>query len=134
MSVEVVIHDGALGEAAPLEAGGHGASISFEGVVRPDENGRPIRALDYEAYRPMADRMLQELGTRALEKFGVLRVRVEHSTGRVDAGRCSFRLQIVGAHRAECLDATAWFIDAMKRDVPIWKTPVHAGAQEGAAS
>jgi molybdopterin synthase catalytic subunit len=51
---------------------------------------------------------------------------VEHSRGRVAAGECSFRLRVAASHRPEALRAVEEFIDRMKRDVPIWKTPVYA--------
>ena len=38
-----------------------GASVEFVGIVRADEDGRPISALDYEAYEPMAERMMARL-------------------------------------------------------------------------
>jgi molybdopterin synthase catalytic subunit len=42
----------------------------------------------------------------------------------VEGGQCSFRLQVASAHRAEALAAMTEFIDRLKRDVPIWKSPV----------
>jgi molybdopterin synthase catalytic subunit len=95
--------------------------VVFEGVIRPTEGGRAIRAISYDAYRPMADRQLHDLGTEALERFGLMRMMIEHSIGRVEAGRVSFRLTVCAAHRAPALAGMAWFIDRMKEDVPIWK-------------
>lgn len=125
MSVEVVIIDGPLPPAPPgaPESGDVGAVLVFEGVVRGLEGDRTIDALDYEAYRPMAERQMERLARALLVAFGVTSVRVEHSVGRVPVGRCSLRLTIRSAHRAQALAAAAAFIDALKRDVPIWKRP-----------
>ena len=125
MSVGVVIVDGPLGpaEATPGLGAGQGAFVVFEGVVRPDEAGRPISGLVYQAYRPMAARQLEELAGAAVRQYRLLGVRVEHSEGFVPVGRASFRLTVWSEHRAEALAAMGWFIDAMKRDVPIWKQP-----------
>jgi molybdopterin synthase catalytic subunit len=107
-----------------LPCAGAGAVISFEGRVRPLEDGRTIAALDYEIYEPMARQMLARLAEELVARFGLLALRVEHSYGRVEVGRCSFRLQVAAAHRQEALAAMACFIDRLKEDVPIWKTAV----------
>jgi molybdopterin synthase catalytic subunit len=130
MSVEVIITDGALNAAPEWRPLGAGAVVSFAGVVRPLEDGQPIAGLRYEMYEPMAQQELERLAQRASEQFGVLSVRVEHSRGFVAAHECSFRLQVGAAHRQAALEAAAWFIDAMKRDVPIWKRAVIADRPE----
>lgn len=123
MTITVTISDGALavGEARPCD--GAGAWVSFEGIVRGDEAGRPISALVYETYEPMAQRVLTSLGEELASRHGLLAVHVEHSRGRVAVGGCSFRLSIASAHRKEALAAMDEFIDRMKRDAPIWKRP-----------
>jgi len=123
MSVRVTIVDGPIGPAEPWRVDGAGAHLCFEGTVRPSEDAAPIDGLDYEVYDPMASRMLKDLATQAIERFGVLAVEVTHSRGYVAAGRCSFRLRVASAHRREGIDALDSFIAEMKRDVPIWKTP-----------
>lgn len=130
MSVEVIITEGALDAAPEWRPPGAGAVVSFEGVVRPLEDGQPIAGLRYEVYEPMAQQELERLAQQAIERFGVLAVRVEHSRGMVAVQECSFRLQVCAEHRQAALEATAWFIDAMKRDVPIWKRAVIADSPE----
>jgi len=126
--IDVRIVDGPLEpatEAWPAAAGA-GAVLTFEGIARPTEDGRPIVALDYEAYEPMASRMLSRLAEHAIGRTGVLAVSVEHSVGRVPVGARSFRLRIASEHRKEGLAATDEYIDALKRDVPLWKRAVFA--------
>ncbi|MSR34866.1 MAG: molybdenum cofactor biosynthesis protein MoaE [Phycisphaerales bacterium] len=102
-----------------------GATVVFEGVVRANEAGRLIRALSYEAYEPMATNSLTELARDILCKHALIAITVEHSRGEVAAGERSFRLAIDCAHRKEALAAMDEFIDRMKRDVPIWKSPIY---------
>jgi len=102
-----------------------GATVVFEGIVRTDEAGRAIRALSYEAYEPMATNSLTELARDILSKHALIAITVEHSRGEVAAGERSFRLTIDSAHRKEALAAMDEFIDRMKRDVPIWKSPIY---------
>lgn len=126
MSVFIEIVRGALKPVRLAFAKGTGAFVAFEGVVRGQENGKDIRALDYQIYEPMASKQLQLLAEAMQKEFGVLAVSVWHSKGRVGVGKVSFRLVVESAHRAEALEATGEFIDRMKRDVPIWKKPVFA--------
>jgi len=126
MSVRVHIHNGPLGLAASQRYVGAGAVVCFEGIVRPDEDGQPIQALEYEVYHAMAERMLRELCNKTLQQFGLIAIEVEHSAGVVPVHECSFRLSIASAHRAEAIRATEWFITRMKESVPIWKRAVSA--------
>jgi molybdopterin synthase catalytic subunit len=123
MNIQVHITDGPLGETRPEWEMpiGPGAVLRFDGVARPSENGRPISALIYEAYQPMAERMLRRIAEQVAAKHGLLGLCVEHSTGRVPVGHCSLVVRIAAAHRAEALAAMGEFIDLLKRDVPIWK-------------
>jgi len=130
MSVRVEIVPRPLDAAAPNPQSDAGAILQFEGVVRPTEDGRPLLALEYEAYRPMANNMLGDLARRVLEEHGLTAVTVEHSTGTVRVGERSFRLVIASPHRGPALNAMASFIDRMKQAVPIWKRPVFATAPE----
>ncbi|MCB9838005.1 MAG: molybdenum cofactor biosynthesis protein MoaE [Phycisphaeraceae bacterium] len=123
MSVRVTIIEGPLPrpEHATDASGLVGAGVVFDGVVRAEEGDATIAALEYEAYRPMADHELERLARRMLDKHGLLAIDVWHSVGTVPVGAVSFRLDIRSAHREEALAAMDEFIDAMKRDVPIWK-------------
>lgn len=126
MSTAVHILEGPLGESVPWEHhNGAGALFVFEGIARPTEEGEPIAALDYEAYQPMAERQLQRLGEDIVARHGLLGLCVEHSVGRVYASECSFRLRIASRHRKEGIAAMDEFIDRMKQDVPLFKTPVY---------
>lgn len=115
-----------LAPSVAHELSGAGAILVFEGVVRGREADRDIVALDYQAYEPMATNMLRQLAERICQESDLLAVDVTHSRGRVAVGECSFRLVVRSRHRKEGLRAMDWFIDQMKQDVPIWKSPVYA--------
>lgn len=125
MSVEIDLIEGPLPNAEPWTVAGAGALLTFEGVVRPTEDNRELAALVYESYPPMTERELTRLAERTLVEHGLLAIRVEHSTGRVPAGACSFRLRIASRHRAEGIAATDAFIHEMKHIVPLWKVVEH---------
>jgi molybdopterin synthase catalytic subunit len=126
-AIEVTIREGPLPARAPgCPPAGAGAELVFEGIVRDREGDELIRALDYNAYEPMAQTMLRRLAEELATRLGLLGVGVEHSRGRIPVGQRSFRLVIAAPHRKEALAAMDEFIDRMKRDVPIWKHPVWA--------
>lgn len=126
MDIDVHITDGPLPAVDPAPPDpAAGAVLSFDGIVRPREEDREIVALDYEAYEPMAGRELRTLAEDVARRHGVLAIHARHSRGRVGVGECSFWLRVASRHRKEGIAALDEFIDRMKRDVPIWKTPVY---------
>jgi molybdopterin synthase catalytic subunit len=127
MTIAVSIVDGPLPPAQPWAAPGAGAVLTFEGIVRPTEDGAAIVAIDYDSYRPMAQTMLEELAAAVLAAHGLEGISVEHAVGKVSVGEISFRLRLASEHRAEGLAAAADFISRMKEDVPLFKTPLEAG-------
>ncbi|MCP3906155.1 MAG: molybdenum cofactor biosynthesis protein MoaE [Planctomycetes bacterium] len=107
----------------PQPAGGE---CVFLGRTREEvhpEHGRLVR-LSYEAYRPMAERVLHDLARRAVERFGCLAVRLHHALGEVPPGDASVLVQVVAGHRGESFDACRFLIDALKSEAPIWKREV----------
>ena len=123
-SATVSITSGPLAPASPWSAEEVGAVLTFEGVVRPTEDGAPIDALEYDAYGPMAESMLAELAEEMVAVHGLTAISVEHAVGTVAVGEISFRLRIASPHRAEGLAAAGEFITKMKQDIPLFKVPV----------
>lgn len=126
----VTFVQGPLGPTEVPLAPGTGARVEFAGVVRAIEGDGVVASLEYEAFRPMADRQLRELGAELLATFGLLSISCEHSLGRVAVGAVSFRLVVDAHHNKEAIAAMSIFIDRMKADVAIWKRPIWAGTHE----
>lgn len=128
MTIRVAIIDGPITAAdvgLPADVSGHaGAIVRFDGVVRDREDGRPLAALEYTVYEPMAARELERLARETRDRYGLKAITALHSRGRVPAGQTSFVLVVAAAHRREALAATGEFIERLKQDVPIWKSPV----------
>ncbi len=98
-----------------------GARVEFTGVVRGEEDGRRIAALEYEAYTPMAERLmraiLDDLGRQHPCRF----VRVTHRVGLVPVGEAAIHVEAAAPHRGAALAMVAEFMNRLKQDVPIWK-------------
>jgi molybdopterin synthase catalytic subunit len=112
-------------ERRVVEGRGIGGVVIFTGVVRPDRTrGGRVRALRYEAYRPLALRELRRLETEARDRWGDLRIRVVHRVGIVPVGETSVLVAVGAPHRAAAFAACRFLIDRLKSEVPIWKSDV----------
>jgi molybdopterin converting factor subunit 1 len=106
---------------AGVKAGADGAVVVFDGIVRDNSRGRRTIYLDYEAYEEMAVKELEALAEQALAKFDIRDLVVFHRLGRMYVGETSVLIVVASAHRAAAFDACRWFIDTLKKTVPIWK-------------
>lgn len=100
-----------------------GAECIFLGRTRKEQDARhgDLTRLSYDAYKPMAERVLRELAEVAAARFECLHVRLHHSVGIVPVGEASVLVQVVTGHRGEAFEACRFLIDALKSRAPIWK-------------
>jgi len=128
MRRELTITAGPIDEAVLLRARvvphTMGAVVHFLGFVRGDEQGRPITALEYEAFERMARHQFDLLFDQAEKSWPLDSIRLVHRVGRVKAGEASLWVEVIAPHRAEAFAAAQFLIDEMKRVVPIWKKPI----------
>jgi molybdopterin molybdotransferase len=126
VNIEVQLTDAPIAQdILPLSpAGAHGAFVEFRGIVRGQERGQPLAALEYEAYAKMALREIRRLLESIAERHPCLGVRVIHRTGVVPAGETAVYVGVTAIHRAEGLALIGEFLDRVKQDVPIWKRGV----------
>lgn len=104
-----------------LKSPGDGAVVVFEGIVRNHSGGRKTLYLEYEAYEPMAIRMMEEIGVEVKQKFPIDAVGMIHRTGRLEIGETSVAIIVTSAHRHAAFEACHYAIDELKRRAPIWK-------------
>jgi MoaE-MoaD fusion protein len=106
-----------------------GAIVVFEGVVRNNANGKPVRFLEYEAYEPMALKKLEEIGLQAKKDFDIRDIAVIHRLGHMNIGECSIVIAVASAHRGAAFDACRFAIDTINKIVPIWKKEFYEDGQ-----
>jgi molybdopterin synthase catalytic subunit/molybdopterin converting factor small subunit len=102
-------------------AGDVGGVVIFWGVVRNREEDRPIRALEYTAYREMAEHQFRKTIDEAKRRWPLSRVRVVHRLGEISVGEASLLVRVEAAHRGEAFAAAQFIIDELKQKVPVWK-------------
>ena len=98
-----------------------GAALLFWGVVRNQNDGRPVSHLEYSAYAEMAEREMRRIADEARERFGTGRIRVVHRTGKLAIGEASVAIAVASPHRAEAYEASRYVIEQLKQRVPVWK-------------
>ncbi|MEX2117742.1 MAG: molybdenum cofactor biosynthesis protein MoaE [Bacteroidota bacterium] len=93
----------------------------FIGTTRNHSGGRNVTLLEYEAYEPMAVRLMEQIEISAREKWPLQKVALVHRLGRVPVGEASVVVAVSSAHRKEAFEACRFLIDTLKKEVPIWK-------------
>ena len=121
MEIEIQITSQPIGEKTSPLSDRTGARAEFSGIVRGEEDGRAIAALEYEAYSPMAERVMREIITKIGRQHPCLFVRVIHRTGIVPIGETAIYICATARHRAEAFAMLTEFMNRLKQDVPIWK-------------
>ncbi len=111
---------------------GAGAVVTFLGVVRGDNLGRPVDYLEYEAYPEMAETRLQQVVEEARERWPKIRqMAVVHRVGHLLLGEVAVLIAVSAAHRDDgAFEAARYAIDRIKEIVPIWKKEGWADGEE----
>ena len=125
----------ALLSAEPLDVTAHldaveeptaGAVTTFIGRVRdhdPDAS-TPVIALEYSAH-PDAEATLRRIASDAIGDTGSI-VAVSHRIGRLEVGDIAVVIAVASPHRAEAFEVCRGVIEAIKRELPVWKRQVEA--------
>ncbi len=98
-----------------------GALASFTGIVRDNFEGRPVLQLEYEAYAPMAEKVMREIGSGLRERFAIGAVAIAHRTGTLAVGEASVVIVVSAPHRRAALAACSEAIEEVKCRLPVWK-------------
>lgn len=120
----VILSEEPIQVAQTVFKAGEGAEAQFLGVVRGTEDHKTISGIDYSAYLPMAEKMLQDLVERGQREHGPHRVFIQHRLGFVAAEQPSIVIRVRTKHSAESFELCYWYLKEIKTSVPIWKRAV----------
>ena len=93
LTADPISEDDAIAAVEGAEAG---AVVSFRGVVRNHDGGRPVKCLSYTA----------------------------HPTGTLQIGDVALVCAVSAAHRRQAFTVCSELVDRIKAGVPIWKEQV----------
>ncbi|TBR59600.1 molybdopterin synthase [Westiellopsis prolifica IICB1] len=100
----------------------NGAVVVMSGTVRNQTDGKPVIALEYQAYEPMALRVFYQIAAEIRQKWtDVNCVVIHHRIGHLRIGEISVLVAVGCPHRSEAFEACRDVIDTLKHNAPIWK-------------
>ncbi len=98
-----------------------GGVVTFEGRVRNRHEGRKVKRLFYEAFIPMAEKVLQELMEEIKREWPDVSIKCRHRIGTLEIGEVAVAIVAWAPHRKEAFLACEAMINRIKQRVPIWK-------------
>jgi molybdopterin synthase catalytic subunit len=98
-----------------------GAQVVMIGCVRDHAEGQGVESLEYEAYVPMAEKVIAGIVDEVQAQWPGVRAAVHHRTGHLAIGDRAVVVATSAAHRQDAFDACQRIIDRLKEDAPIWK-------------
>jgi len=98
-----------------------GALAVFEGWIRDHNEGQEVERLEYEVYRPVAEKEGAKIIYEALARFSITHAICIHREGLLELGDCAVIVCVSAAHRGAAFDACRYIIDQTKIRLPIWK-------------
>jgi len=98
-----------------------GALVVFEGWIRDHNEGQQVERLEYEVYRPLAEKEGAKIIGEALARFDVSHATCIHREGLLELEEIAVIVCVSAAHRGAAFDACRYIIDQAKTRLPIWK-------------
>ncbi len=103
----------------------HGGQPLFMGTVRNENEGRAVSGVTYEAFAPLAEKILSEIAKTAARRHNA-KVAAAHRLGQLKVGEVSVIVCASSPHRAEAFAACREIIEEIKRRLPVWKKEHYA--------
>ncbi len=103
-----------------------GAVVTFTGICRGDESGRPLAAMTLEHFPEMAEAEIARHVDEALQRWPLLGVTVIHRYGRLTPGEEIVLVVTAASHRHEAFAAAEFLMDYLKTRAPFWKQVEYA--------
>ena len=108
-----------------------GALVTFTGICRGDENGRPLTAMTLEHYPDMAEAEIVRHVEAAQRRWPLLGVTVIHRFGRLTPGEDIVLVIAAASHRQDAFAAAEFLMDYLKTRAPFWKQVEYAPGKTG---
>ena len=96
----------------------------FLGTTRNHSKGKRVVRLEYEAYEPMALKLMLNIESEIRSRWGIHKISILHRIGCVPVTEASVAIAVSASHRKEAFEACRYAIDQLKKNVPIWKKEI----------
>lgn len=105
-----------------------GAHSIFLGQIRNDIiDDKEVIAIEYKAYKEMAEAKLHEIREEAFNKFELTCLHIYHSLGNVKVGEISLFVFTSSVHRNDAIKACEEIVERIKKEVPVWGREIFEG-------
>ncbi|MBN9655783.1 molybdenum cofactor biosynthesis protein MoaE [Halobacillus sp. GSS1] len=98
-----------------------GAINTFIGTVREFTKGKRTLYLEYETYKEMAEKKLEQIAAEIEEQWPSAQVVIAHRVGRLAITDIAVMIAVSTPHRNDSYEASRYAIERIKEIVPIWK-------------
>lgn len=96
----------------------------FLGTTRNHSAGKKVVRLEYEAYTPMAVKVIGQIENEIRVRWNIHKISVVHRIGVVPLEEASVGIAVSASHRNEAFEACRYAIDQLKKSAPIWKKEI----------
>lgn len=107
-----------------------GAVCTFTGHVREWTKGTRTVHLEYEAYIPMAEKMLAQIGDEIAERWPGVITAIGHRIGKLEISDIAVVIVTSSPHRTDSYRANEYAVERLKEIVPIWKKEIWEDGEE----
>ncbi|WP_026858769.1 molybdenum cofactor biosynthesis protein MoaE [Jeotgalicoccus psychrophilus] len=107
-----------------------GAVCTFTGHVREWTKGTRTVHLEYEAYIPMAEKMLAKIGDEIAERWPGVITAIGHRIGKLEISDIAVVIVTSSPHRTDSYRANEYAVERLKEIVPIWKKEIWEDGEE----
>lgn len=107
-----------------------GAVCTFTGHVREWTKGTRTVHLEYEAYIPMAEKMLAQIGHEIAERWPGVITAIGHRIGKLEISDIAVVIVTSSPHRTDSYRANEYAVERLKEIVPIWKKEIWEDGEE----
>lgn len=103
-----------------------GAVVLFSGNARLYNKDKKVDRLYFEAFEPLAAKMIDEILKTAIHIWQLQLAVCVHRLGEVAITECAVCVITASAHRKEAYTANQYIMHRLKHEVPIWKKETYA--------
>ena len=107
-----------------------GAVCTFTGHVREWTKGTRTVYLEYEAYIPMAEKMLAQIGDEISARWPGVITAIGHRIGKLEISDIAVVIVTSSPHRTDSYRANEYAVERLKEIVPIWKKEIWEDGQQ----
>ncbi len=98
-----------------------GAHNIFLGQVRADKiDNKTVTAIDYSAYKDMANTKFHDIRETAFNKFELNCMHIYHSLGKVNVGEICLFVFVSSPRRSVVFEAIEFVVEEIKANVPVF--------------